>query len=43
VVILQLHKDATLYEMKKCMTDWLRHAKERYIRHKEVQNKDQRE
>jgi len=43
VIILQLHKDATPYGIKKCMTDWLRHAKERYIRHKEVQIEDQRE
>jgi len=43
VIILQLHKDTTLCGIKKCMTDWLRHAKERYIRHKEVQNEDQRE
>ncbi|XP_071652451.1 uncharacterized protein [Temnothorax longispinosus] len=30
--IMQMHNDATLQGIKKCITDWLRHAKERHTR-----------
>lgn len=32
-IIMQLYNDATLHGIKKCITDWLRHAKERLARH----------
>lgn len=36
-LILQLHNEATLHGIKKCITDWLRHAKERHTRHSNSQ------
>lgn len=36
--MIQLHSDATLYGIKKCITDWLRHAKERHERHERHSN-----